>query len=87
MTVSEHRNSAPVTLFHGDVHLENILYSPVPEARPILIDWQLAGRGLGANDVSYFLVGSLSVSDRRAHECELLRHYFEKLVFHLCSQF
>jgi hypothetical protein len=75
-TVSAHRLSEPATLFHGDVHAENLLYS---DQGPILIDWQLASRGLAANDVSFFLVKSLTVEQRRAHEARLLREYYALL--------
>lgn len=78
-TVSAHRLSEPSTLFHGDVHAENLLFSAPGKRRPVLIDWQLAGRGLAANDISFFLVKSLKVDQRRAHEARLLREYFALL--------
>ncbi len=78
-TVSAHRLSAPSTLFHGDVHPENLLFPQDGKDPPVLIDWQLAGRGLAANDVSFFLVKSLTVNDRRANEDRLLTRYFESL--------
>jgi thiamine kinase-like enzyme len=78
-TVAVHRLSEPTTLFHGDVHAENLLFSKDGESGPILIDWQLAGQGLAANDVSFFLVKSLTVEERRANEERLLRDYYEML--------
>ena len=78
-TVSAHRLSEPTTLFHGDVHAENLLFSADGKNRPILIDWQLAGRGLAANDISFFLVKSLTVKQRRANEERLLQDYFTLL--------
>jgi aminoglycoside phosphotransferase (APT) family kinase protein len=75
-TVSAHRLSEPATLFHGDVHAENLLYS---DQGPMLIDWQLASRGLAANDVSFFLVKSLTVDQRRENEERLLRAYYTRL--------
>ncbi|MBN1878445.1 MAG: phosphotransferase [Anaerolineae bacterium] len=78
-TVSAHRLSEPATLFHGDVHTENLLFSEDGKRRPILIDWQLAGRGLAANDVSFFLVKSLTVKQRQANEERLLQGYFNLL--------
>jgi hypothetical protein len=77
--VAAHRLSEPATLFHGDVHPENLLFRQKRQGRPVLLDWQLAGRGLAANDVSFFLVKSLSVEQRRANEERLLRDYFEHL--------
>ena len=78
-TVSAHRLSEPATLFHGDVHAENLLFSDGRKSRPVLIDWQLAGRGLAANDISFFLVKSLTARQRRANEKRLLQGYFELL--------
>jgi hypothetical protein len=77
--VAAHRLSEPATLFHGDVHAENLLFGGDGRRGPILIDWQLAGRGLAANDVSFFLVKSLTVEERRANEERLLRDYYEML--------
>lgn len=77
--VAAHRLSQPTTLFHGDVHVENLLFDSTENVQPILIDWQLASRGLAANDVSFFLVKSLSVNDRQENEQQLLEHYYEKL--------
>jgi thiamine kinase-like enzyme len=78
-TVSAHRLSEPTTLFHGDVHAENLLFSDDRKNGPVLIDWQLAGRGLASNDISFFLVKSLTVKQRRANEERLLQGYFELL--------
>jgi len=78
-TVAAHRLSEPATLFHGDVHAENLLFPGDGKRGPILIDWQLAGRGLAVNDVSFFLVKSLTVEERRANEARLLHDYYEML--------
>ena len=78
-TVSAHRLSEPTTLFHGDVHAENLLFNKDRKSGPVLIDWQLAGRGLASNDISFFLVKSLTVEQRRADEERLLQGYFEML--------
>jgi aminoglycoside/choline kinase family phosphotransferase len=77
--ISDHRLSEPSTLFHGDVHAENLLFSRAGTNNPVLIDWQLAGRGLAANDVSFFLVKNLTVDQRRANEERLLQEYFALL--------
>ncbi len=78
-TVSAHRLSEPTTLFHGDVHAENLLFGKAGKRGPVLLDWQLAGRGLAMNDISFFLVKSLTVKQRRANEKRLLQEYFEML--------
>jgi hypothetical protein len=81
-TVAAHRLSEPSTLFHGDVHAENLLFGGERNREPVLIDWQLAGRGLAANDISFFLVKSLTVEQRLANEDRLLQEYFELLPEH-----
>jgi aminoglycoside phosphotransferase (APT) family kinase protein len=80
-TVAAHRLSEPATLFHGDVHAENLLFdrNRDRDRGPWLIDWQLAARGLAANDVSFFLVKSLTVEERRAHGEQLMQTYYELL--------
>ncbi len=74
--VAAHRLSRPTTLFHGDVHPENIIFPGDGRGKPVLLDWQLAGRGLAANDVSFFLVKSITAEQRRTNEEQLLRDYF-----------
>ena len=46
------------------------------------MDWQTVGWGQAMTDASYFLGGSLTLEDRRAHEQELLRDYHEALQEH-----
>jgi hypothetical protein len=77
--IAAHRLSEPTTLFHGDVHPENLLFRPGGQGKPVLLDWQLAGRGLAANDVSFLLVKSMAAEQRRANEEQLLREYFRLL--------
>lgn len=71
--------SGPRTATHGDFRLDNLLFCP-GDRRPWVVDWQTAAWGLAASDVSYFLGGSLSVPDRRAHERDLLAGYHCGLV-------
>lgn len=76
LTIGRHLTSEPGTLFHGDLHTENILFMPGHRTEPKIIDWQLSAYGLGASDVNFFLVNSLSVEDRRRSESGLLRDYY-----------
>lgn len=80
--IAQHRRGRPSTLIHGDLHIENILFTADPERPTVIIDWQLLGRGKCAHDVSYFLVGNLSVDDRRSSEVQLLADYFSALDAH-----
>lgn len=65
-----------LTLTHGDPRVDNVLFEGPPGApTAVLIDWQVTGLRNPMYDVGYFLSGSLSVDDRRAHESRLLEHY------------
>jgi hypothetical protein len=67
----------PVTLAHGDLRAENLLFGDGDLA---VIDWQLASRGRGVFDIAYLLCQSLTVPTRRRHEIEILRHWHDTLV-------
>lgn len=45
----------PATLVHGDVHLDNVLFSPT--GRPYLLDWAGCRRGPGSQDLAAVLFG------------------------------
>ncbi|KAK3297419.1 kinase-like domain-containing protein [Chaetomium fimeti] len=70
-------NQDHMCVAHGDTHIGNTFVTAAGE--PGFLDWQ----GLHANscihDVTYFVVGALTVEDRRAHEVELFDHYLVKL--------
>jgi hypothetical protein len=67
----------PRTVLHGDPHPGNT-YS-LPGDRTGFYDWQLVRTGDWCHDVGYFLVGSLSVDDRRSCERDLLAGYLDAL--------
>ena len=72
------------TLIHGDVGENNVL---VPRAgdRPIYLidrqpfDWSLTV-WLGVYDLAYAIVLDWDTADRRRHEMQLLRHYYDQLI-------
>ncbi len=64
---------APRCLVHGDAHLGNS-YS-LPDGGRLWFDWQIVRKGRPWRDYSYFLIGSISIEDRRKAERDLLRHY------------
>jgi hypothetical protein len=70
----------PLTVAHGDFRLDNMLFGTGPGAPPLaVVDWQTVTRGLGTADAAYFLGAGLLVEDRRTHERDLLRGYWEAL--------
>jgi hypothetical protein len=73
----------PLGLVHGDYRLDNMLFGAEDASRRfVVVDWQTVGWGAVMTDAAYFLGGSLGVEDRRAHERELVREYYEALHAH-----
>lgn len=71
----------PETLVHGDYRPDNLFFGAPGSDHPIVVcDWQGPGRGPGVVDAAYFIAGSMSPDDRRAHEDELLRRYHNHLL-------
>ena len=66
-------DTRPPTFVHGDANLTNVYLDAV--GAPRFLDWQFACRCDPFHDVTLFLVGALSVEDRRTHEQALLRGY------------
>jgi hypothetical protein len=67
------------TVCHGDLRLDNLFFG-AGAAALTLIDWQIAGRGIGTYDVGYFMSQSLAPDVRRACERDVLRRYHASLV-------
>lgn len=64
-------------MIHGDPHIGNTFVDAA--GQPGFLDWQSASIAPAMDDVAYFLVGALSVADRRAHERQLFNHYLDAL--------
>ncbi|KAM0563124.1 hypothetical protein ACHAPJ_001975 [Fusarium lateritium] len=64
-------------ILHGDAHIGNTFISP--EGEPGFLDWQIIHAGSAMHDVTWFVIGSLSIEDRRNHEKELLQVYLDAL--------
>ncbi len=69
----EAQDARPATFVHGDANPTNVYFDADGSTR--FLDWQFAGCTDAYQDVACFLVGSLSVQDRRANEQALLREY------------
>src|SRR5690606_3117657 len=76
---AEHESAygGPLCLVHGDAHLGNSYRRPNGER--IWFDWQIVRKGRPMRDVPYFLIGSISVEDRRRAERDLLKQYLDVL--------
>lgn len=68
-------DQTPPCLVHGDTNITNLVFTE--GARPWFLDWQLAAATHWAHDVALFVIGSLTIADRREHERDLIRHYVE----------
>lgn len=66
-------DARPRALIHGDANLTNVYLDAA--GAPRFLDWQFAGLADAYHDVALFLIGALSVEDRRTHERPLLRAY------------
>lgn len=69
----EIEDAAPPCVTHGDANISNLYVDR--DGRPKFIDWQFVALSDWSHDVGMFLIGSLSVEERRTHERELLREY------------
>ena len=79
--VKRRLGSAPTTLVHGDVRLDNIFFdSEFGRLKVKLIDWQAVRAGRGAYDIAYFLAGSLEADVRRRCQDALIETYCEALA-------
>lgn len=68
------------SIAHGDAHIGNTYLTA--EGQLLFLDWATICLQPWAADVAYFLVGSLPVAERRAHEADLLRGYLDALAGH-----
>jgi thiamine kinase-like enzyme len=82
--------SAPETLLHCDLRLDNVTFPPDGEPsddRIGLFDWQLCGRGPGVYDVAYFLSGALAVDAPTETARELVEAYHGALCAHAVEDY
>ncbi|MFT4518179.1 MAG: hypothetical protein ACI9JM_000560 [Halioglobus sp.] len=64
------------TLIHGDAHDANLYYNDEPG----FLDWAICAQAPGMRDVGYFLAGTLTPDDQRAHGAELVEYYRAALL-------
>lgn len=69
---------APYCVILGDCHQGNSYI--LPNGERLWLDWQLVRRGRPWRDLTYFMVGSLTVEERRKHQRELIAHYRKELI-------
>jgi hypothetical protein len=64
-------------VIHGDPHTGNTFITP---EGPGFLDYQGCSVGTAFHDISYFVAGALSITDRREHEESIIDHYLESLA-------
>ncbi len=78
LSAFELQQAGPLCLVHGDAHQGNS-YVDV-QGRRLWLDFQLARKGTPWRDVNYFMIGALTIEERRANERELFALYRDALV-------
>jgi aminoglycoside phosphotransferase (APT) family kinase protein len=68
----------PQTLAHNDCRLDNLFFDDA--GTPVFIDWQLAARTRGTQDVGYLLAGSMDSGQLSANWEDLVRRYHDRLM-------
>jgi len=73
---------APLTVCHGDFRADNLMFEDrsLDEDAVALLDWQISYRGPAVTDLAYFLCQSLTVEERRAHEADLVRTWYDEVT-------
>jgi len=69
----------PLTLCHGDAHLENIFFGEQYPGGCAFIDFGLSMFGQALSDVSTVIGGGMPVDARREHEATLVKQYWSCL--------
>jgi thiamine kinase-like enzyme len=71
----------PKTIVHNDLREDNLLFGrPHSDDAVLIVDWQLAVRSMGAFDVARLIGGSELPAERKGHQFEVLRRWFDTLV-------
>ena len=73
---------APLAVCHGDFRGDNLMFDDrtSPDDEVAVLDWQISYQGPAIGDVAYFLCQSLTIEERRAHERDLVRGWYDELV-------
>ncbi|HET6537502.1 MAG TPA: phosphotransferase [Sphingopyxis sp.] len=76
------REPTAPTLIHGDLRIDNILFSP-DSAQSWLVDWQTLAKGSGATDIAYLIGTSIAdPQERAAADQPAFQHWISALRRH-----
>jgi len=71
----------PKTIVHGNLREDNLLFGdPNSDEAVLILDWQTAIRSMGAFDVAFIIGGSEQPSERKGHQFEVLRRWYDTLI-------
>lgn len=73
----DRESGGPLCLVHGDSHQGNSFLRENGER--VWLDWQLVRKGKPWRDVVYFMLGALTVEERRGNDRQLVSHYYDYL--------
>jgi aminoglycoside/choline kinase family phosphotransferase len=76
-TMIDRSLDTPHTLLHRDFRIDNMHFA---DGDPVVFDWGGVAHGGALYDYAYFVAGSVSLEDRRAHGDRLLRRYRDRLA-------
>ncbi len=77
----DERQKRQKTIVHSDLREDNLLFPPEGSEGSILIlDWQLAIKGIGAFDVARLLGGSELPMERKGHQFNVLKRWHDTLI-------
>lgn len=82
LAAMEREQAGPLCLVHGDSHQGNSFLRGGDNAKAgerVWLDWQLVRKGHPWRDVMYFMLGALTLDERRRNDRELVRHYYDAL--------
>lgn len=74
-------NHNPVTICHGDLRVDNLMFDDSTDGqdRVGLLDWQISARLGGMWDIAYLLTQSMTVSDRRSSDRDLISLWYDSV--------
>ena len=78
LAAQEREQSGPLCLVHGDAHQGNSFLRE--DGERVWHDWQLVRKGTPWRDITYFMLGALTIEERRSSAKDLIRHYREALM-------
>jgi len=79
--LEEEISKRPKTIVHSNLKEDNLLFgNPNSDEAVLILDWQTTIRSMGAFDVAFLIGGSELPSERKGHQFEVLRRWYDMLL-------